>query len=317
MTGFIAQTAGGENAVGSTSLQHALRRRPAALRDHVDHQLISIRSSVGSGRSTDEHRARGPPASHRSAIATGKSKDRSVKSLVFLGRAVVLAVLRRDGAAGADHRHRDRRARRASTATCSPSYDSVLQRPEETGFRAGILGSLWLMVTTAVLAIPLGIAAAIYLEEFADPTTWYNRFIEVNLQNLAAVPVDRLRPAGRRRVMALLGFTDNGIVIGGADRAGAADPAGHHHHHARGAAGRAPARSARARSRSGPPSGRPPGGRRCPSAVPGIATGTILGLSRAIGEAAPLLILGIAARCGSTPTAYQPDRPRCRSRSTA
>ena len=44
------------------------------------------------------------------------------------------------------------------------------------------------MVGTAVLAVPLGIAAALYLEEFADKNSWYNRFIEVNLQNLAAVP---------------------------------------------------------------------------------------------------------------------------------
>ena len=44
------------------------------------------------------------------------------------------------------------------------------------------------MLTTAVLAIPLGIAAALYLEEFANRERWYNRLIEVNLQNLAAVP---------------------------------------------------------------------------------------------------------------------------------
>ena len=44
------------------------------------------------------------------------------------------------------------------------------------------------MVFTALLAVPLGIAAALYLEEFADHARWWNRFIEVNLQNLAAVP---------------------------------------------------------------------------------------------------------------------------------
>ena len=41
-------------------------------------------------------------------------------------------------------------------------------RPETAGFRAGILGSLWLMLFTAIMAVPLGIAAALYLEEFAD-----------------------------------------------------------------------------------------------------------------------------------------------------
>ena len=60
--------------------------------------------------------------------------------------------------------------------------------PERAGARAAILGSAWVIVTTAVLAIPLGVAAAIYLEEFADSSKWYNRIIEVNIQNLAAVP---------------------------------------------------------------------------------------------------------------------------------
>ena len=60
--------------------------------------------------------------------------------------------------------------------------------PEQAGARAAILGSMWVIGTTAVLAIPLGISAAVYLEEFADSRRWYNRLIEVNLQNLAAVP---------------------------------------------------------------------------------------------------------------------------------
>ena len=67
------------------------------------------------------------------------------------------------------------------------NYSSIV-RPETSGFRAGILGSLWLMLFTAIMAVPLGIAAALYLEEFADSTTRWNRFVEVNLQNLAAVP---------------------------------------------------------------------------------------------------------------------------------
>jgi ABC-type phosphate transport system permease subunit len=60
--------------------------------------------------------------------------------------------------------------------------------PERAGARAAILGSAMIIVTTAAMAIPLGIAAAAYLEEFADSERWYNRLIEVNLQNLAAVP---------------------------------------------------------------------------------------------------------------------------------
>ena len=68
---------------------------------------------------------------------------------------------------------------------------------------------------TAIMAVPLGIAAALYLEEFADSTTRWNRFVEVNLQNLAAVPaiVYGLLAVA---VMALIGFQESGIVLGGA-----------------------------------------------------------------------------------------------------
>ena len=100
---------------------------------------------------------------------------------------------------------------------CQPAHATTapILQPEETGFRAGILGTIWLMVTTAVLAIPLGIGAAVYLEEFADPQRWYNRFIEVNLQNLAAVPsiVYGLLAVA---ALAVVGFTETGVVIGGA-----------------------------------------------------------------------------------------------------
>ena len=65
------------------------------------------------------------------------------------------------------------------------------------------------MVFTALLAVPLGIAAALYLEEFADRDRWWNRIIEMNLQNLAAVPsiVYGLLAVA---VMALIGFSRPG-----------------------------------------------------------------------------------------------------------
>ena len=56
------------------------------------------------------------------------------------------------------------------------------------GVRAALLGTLWLMVVCAAFIIPIGVATAIYLEEYADETRWWNRAIEVNIQNLAAVP---------------------------------------------------------------------------------------------------------------------------------
>lgn len=165
-------------------------------------------------------------------------------------------------------------------------------RPEQTGFRAGILGSMWLMLGTALLSVPLGIASAIHLEEFADRHRWYNKLIEVNLQNLAAVPsvVYGLLAVA---VMALLAPDTRGIVLGGSialallilpvviitTRE----------------AIRAVPREIRDGSLAlGATVWQTTWRQTLPSAVPGIATGTILGLSRAIGEAAPLLLLGVA-----------------------
>jgi phosphate ABC transporter permease subunit PstA len=170
-------------------------------------------------------------------------------------------------------------------------YDSTLF-PEETGARAGILGSLWLMLTTALLAVPLGIAAALHLEEFGDPNRWYNRLVELNLQNLAAVPsvIYGMLAVG---FMSLVGQNQTDIVIGGAlalallilpviiitTRESI----------------RAVPREIRDGSLAlGATPWQTAWRQVLPSAVPGIATGTILALSRAIGEAAPLLLLGVA-----------------------
>ena len=146
-------------------------------------------------------------------IATGKSKDKTSLSLAFLialwfsmffGVVVLLALIINTAIDGSGR----------FDSNLLTNYVSVV-RPEATGFRAGILGSLWLMAFTALMAVPLGIAAALYLEEFADPATRWNRFVEVNLQNLAAVPaiVYGLLAVA---IMALFGFRDTGIVLGGA-----------------------------------------------------------------------------------------------------
>jgi len=175
------------------------------------------------------------------------------------------------------------------------NYTSQL-RPEQAGFRAAILGTIWVMGCTTVLAIPLGVAAAIYLEEFADNERWYTRLIEVNIQNLAAVPtiIYGLLTLGILSLLKpVLGFQNNNIVIGG------------------GIAlallilpviiiaTRESLRSVPAEIRAGSLAlGATPWQtvwrQTLPAAVPGIATGTIIALSRAIGEAAPLLLLGAA-----------------------
>lgn len=177
-----------------------------------------------------------------------------------------------------------------------PRLDSRLfteypsSRPEEAGARPAIIGSLWVIGTTAVLAIPLGVAAALHLEEFADRKHWFNRFIELNIQNLSAIPsiIYGMLAIG---ALALMRVSNKNIVIGGAlalallilpviiiaTRESL----------------RAVPRDLRQGSLAlGATELQTAWRITLPSAVPGIATGTILALSRALGEAAPLLLLG-------------------------
>ena len=60
--------------------------------------------------------------------------------------------------------------------------------PDRAGIQSAIFGTLWMVGIVLVTAIPIGVGAAIYMEEFADTEAWYNRFIDVIIQNLAAVP---------------------------------------------------------------------------------------------------------------------------------
>src|SRR5680860_1112924 len=98
----------------------------------------------------------------QAAVSTGRSRDRNTGSLVFLillwfslffGVMVLLVLIVNTAIDGAPR----------FDSELLTNYDSTLF-PEKTGFRAGILGTVWLMVTTAVMAVPLGIAAALYLD---------------------------------------------------------------------------------------------------------------------------------------------------------
>jgi phosphate ABC transporter permease subunit PstA len=152
--------------------------------------------------------------------------------------------------------------------------------PARAGARPAILGSIWVIATTAVLAIPLGVAAAVQLEEFAD----------LNVQNLAAIP-SVVYGLLALAVLTLLGVQNKNLVIAGATALGLLIlPVII-------IATREALRSVPAEIRQGSLAlGATPlqtmWRQTLPSAVPGIATGAILALSRALGEAAPLLLLG-------------------------
>ena len=173
-------------------------------------------------------------------------------------------------------------------------------RPETAGVQSALLGTLWVAGLTAIVALPLGIAAAIYLEEYANPVKWWNRAIEVNIQNLAAVPT------------VIYGILTLGFVVRGPVSVGAVVLAG-------GIAlallilpviiitareaMRAVPREIREGSLAlGATEWQTTWHQVLPAAVPGIATGSILAMSRAIGEAAPLILVG-----ATTFVTFNPD----------
>ncbi len=162
--------------------------------------------------------------------------------------------------------------------------------PDRAGARPAILGSAWVIATTAVMTIPLGIAAAIHLEEFADKRNWFNRFVELNVQNLAAVP-SIVYGLLALAFLSMLGVRDKNIVIAGALALSLlilpviiiAT---------REALRSVPSEIRQGSLALGATQWQTVWRQVLPSAVPGIATGSILALSRALGEAAPLLVLG-------------------------
>ena len=144
--------------------------------------------------------------------------------------------------------------------------------------------------------IPVGVGAAVFLEEYAPPGR-LRRIIQTNIANLAGVPSIVYGILGLALFVRAFGV--KALALGPTLWAGAltlepADPAGDRDRHPGGAADRAATRSARRPWRWGRPAGRWSATTSCPSALPGILTGTILGLSRAIGETAPLLMVGAA-----------------------
>lgn len=161
---------------------------------------------------------------------------------------------------------------------------------EDAGARPAILGSIWVVATTAILTIPLGVAAAIHLEEFADKNNAINRAIELNVQNLAAVP-SIIYGLLALAFLALLRFENKNVVIGGAVALGLLImPV--IIISAREAFRAIPMEIREASLALGATKWQTVWHQVLPASLPGIATGSILALSRALGEAAPLLVLG-------------------------
>ena len=179
------------------------------------------------------------------------------------------------------------------------SFPSVI--PENSGIYPALLGSLWLVALTALISVPLGIGAAVYLEEYAADT-WLTRFIEVNISNLAGVPSIIYGLLGLGIFVNLLPSVTSGesilsgaltlsllilpiIIIATREALRTIPNAVREGGYALGATRWEVIRS-----------------HLLPMALPGALTGTILALSRAIGEAAPLIVVGAATYITFAPT---------------
>jgi phosphate transport system permease protein len=170
--------------------------------------------------------------------------------------------------------------------------DASVKRPESAGLGVALMGSLYMMMVVLCLALPIGVAASIYLEEFA-PQNRLTDLIEVNISNLAAVPSIVFGILGLALFIRTFGMPNSAPIVGGlvltlmtlptiiiATRAslkavpnsirdaalgvGASKMQTIFHH-------------------------------TLPLAMPGILTGTIIGLAQALGETAPLLLVGLVA----------------------
>src|SRR5919109_1311987 len=175
--------------------------------------------------------------------------------------------------------------------------------PDRAGARPAILATLYLGVLLILFTVPIGVGTAIYLEEYANKARWYNRLLELNIQNLAAVP---------SIVYGILGlaFIVPGIGLGRVLLSGAliltllvlptviiA---------AREAIRAVPDSIRQGAYALGATQWQVTGRQVLPAALPGIATGSILALSRALGETAPLIMVGAVTYVAFDPTVLGP-----------
>ncbi|MBW4708943.1 phosphate ABC transporter permease PstA [Roseobacter sp. YSTF-M11] len=176
--------------------------------------------------------------------------------------------------------------------------DSSDARPEAAGMGVSMIGSFFMMLVVLALALPIGVAASIYLEEFA-PKNWLTDIIEVNISNLAAVPSIVFGILGLAVFINYMHLPTSAPLVGGLVLTLMTLPT--------------IIISTRASLKAVPPSIRDAalgvGASKMqsvfhhvlPLAAPGILTGTIIGLAQALGETAPLLLIGMVGFIASNP----------------
>lgn len=175
------------------------------------------------------------------------------------------------------------------------------REPEQSGILGALKGSMYMLVVTLLLSFPIGVAAAVYLEEFAPQNQWTD-FIEVNVNNLAAVPSIVFGLLGLAVFINFFGLPRSAPLVGGLVLTLMTLPT--------------IIISGRAALKSVPPSIREAalgiGASKVqtvfyhvlPLALPGMLTGTIIGMAQALGESAPLLMIGMVAFIVDVPQSF-------------
>jgi len=171
--------------------------------------------------------------------------------------------------------------------------------PEYSGILSAMIGTILTLLVAMVFAFPIGVATAVYLEEFSEQNKW-SEFLEVNINNLAAIPSILFGLLGLAIFINLFGMPRSSALVGGLTLALMTLPI--------------IVVSSRAALRSVPASIRQAGyglgltkvqvvkDHVLPLAFPGIMTGSIIGLAQAMGETAPLIIVGMIAFIPDSPS---------------
>jgi phosphate transport system permease protein len=230
------------------------------------------------------------PAEQSSNLAGRKTKAGAIQWLLFLVTTLALVIL---AALIWDITSAGARWLSLDLLTNTPS-----RKPEQAGLRPALLGTLWVIGLTALFAFPVGVGAAVYLEEYAPNNRW-TRLLKTNIANLAGIPsivygllglgvFVSLLALGRTVISGALTMTLlilPVIIIASQEAIRAVPPSLRQAAFALGATRWQVARD-----------------HVIPAAMPGILTGIILSISRAIGETAPLLVVGAAAYVTFNPT---------------
>jgi phosphate transport system permease protein len=177
--------------------------------------------------------------------------------------------------------------------------------PEDAGIQAAIFGSIWVVVTSGVVSLFIALGSAIYLEEFASQSSRFNRLISINIQTLAGVPSIVFGILGLAFVAR--GWLGWGFTVGTASAVLTMMVLPVMIVSAREALKAVPSSLREGSYALGATKWQAISKQVLPAAIPGIATGSILGVSRALGESAPLILLGALAYVSSNPSGLSSD----------